>query len=236
MSHSVIFGEKFTGEEQKQAEYIEDTIIDLLVALTSTIETPLVETVYSHNTRCGEIVAVLIENLDTSELNDYDRDFLKHTPKALKYMKVASAMHDIGKSQTPSHLLMQPSQLTSAEFAMVKEHTVHPTKMLFERIKHRNNVFIRILEDCVRSHHECYNGTGYPDQLVGDDIPLVARLMAVSDTFDNLINKTVYAEAKTFEEAKSIIIGQSNIRFDPKIVNAFVRSESQLREVMKSTI
>ncbi|PSX07088.1 HD-GYP domain-containing protein [Photobacterium angustum] len=230
--HSIIFGEHFSEDDQVKADHIEDTIIDLLVALTSTIETPLVDTVYKHNNRCGEIVSILLKNLNLHSLNDTDRNFILNTPKAAKYMAVASKMHDIGKSQTPSHLLMQPSRLTNAEFAMVREHTTQPTEMLFEKMRYRDNVFVKILEDCVRYHHESFNGCGYPDQLAGDDIPLVGRLMAVSDTFDNLINKTVYAGAMTFDEAKEIIISQSGIRFDPKIVESFLASESQLRILM----
>lgn len=229
---NILFGEPMPEATSKQVDQVEDTLIEMLVSLCSMIETPLVDTVYSHNLRCGEIASILLANIDVRELSEEDRALLQSNPKVIKYMVAACQMHDIGKAQTPSHLLMQPSRLTDAEMNMIKEHTTHPTTMMFDKISRRDNLFVTIVEDCVRYHHETYNGVnGYPEGIVGDNIPLVARVMALIDTLDNLVRKTVYSEPMTFDKAKAIVVSNSGVRFDPKIVNALLKAEESVRTV-----
>ncbi|TVO34913.1 HD-GYP domain-containing protein [Vibrio algivorus] len=222
------FGESVTNEN---IGGIEDIFIDLLLSLSSMSETPSVEIVYDHNRRCGLVAEELCKHLDVDQLCDADKALFSSSPKIIKYMSTACMLHDIGKSQTPAELLMKPSGLSTAEMQMMKEHTTFPDDTLFENFAGTNNVFIQLLQACVRSHHELYNGLGYPDGLVATDIPFIGRLMAVIDSLDNIISETFYSKANTFETAQQIIHSNSGIRFDPVIVHALDKAKDGIKAI-----
>jgi putative two-component system response regulator len=134
----------------------------------------------------------------------------------------ASPLHDIGKVAIPDAILLKPGSLTSEQFAIMKTHTVLGAATLqFVLEKHAANGFIRMGIEIARSHHEKWNGAGYPDNLSGDQIPLSARIMAVADVYDALRSQRCYKKAKPHEESRDIICGGSGAHFDPEIVSAF---------------
>jgi len=145
----------------------------------------------------------------------------------------AAPLHDIGKVAIPDSILRKPSHLTEVEWEIMRTHTslgasiLHSTK---KNGKFQNEV-IRIAADIAASHHEKWNGTGYPAGLSGEDIPLSARIMALSDMYDALVSARPYKKSWTHEQAAEEIIRNKNIAFDPLIVEAFVLEKDNFKEI-----
>jgi diguanylate cyclase (GGDEF)-like protein/PAS domain S-box-containing protein len=145
----------------------------------------------------------------------------------------AAPLHDIGKVAIPDSILRKPSHLTEEEWEIMRTHTslgasiLHSTK---KNGKFQNEV-IRIAADIAASHHERWNGTGYPAGLSGEDIPLSARIMALSDMYDALVSVRPYKKSWTHEQAAEEIIRNKNVAFDPLIVEAFVLEKDNFKEI-----
>ena len=125
-------------------------------------------------------------------------------------------LHDIGKICIPDSILKKPEPLTAEEFAIVKAHPVYGANM-FDRAPHLID-----LVPIVRHHHEHFDGTGYPDRLKGEDIPLAARIIALGDVFDALISHRAYRPAIKVEQARRMIELKSGTQFDPGLAEAFL--------------
>jgi len=144
----------------------------------------------------------------------------------------AAPLHDIGKVGIPDNILLKPGKLTSEEFEIMKTHTLIGAKTLqTARNNYPRNTFLNMGVAIARSHHEKWNGSGYPDGLSGENIPLSARIMAVADVYDALRSKRPYKDAFTHEESCSIIRGGSGQHFDPAIVDAFIAVETEFAEI-----
>ena len=134
----------------------------------------------------------------------------------LSILAKGALLHDIGKIGVPDHILLKPDMLTDEEWGLMKQHAQHGYELLNK---------IEFLEESsliVYTHHERYDGEGYPRGLAGDDIPLGARIFSVVDALDAMTSKRVYKEAMPFEEAIDRIKKASGTQFDPMIVEAFV--------------
>lgn len=116
---------------------------------------------------------------------------------------------------------------------MMKTHTTLGREAILraERLMDKPETFLRFAKEIVYSHHEKWNGTGYPEQIAGEQIPLSARLMAVADVYDALTSKRVYKDAMTHEEAVGIIVGDAGIHFDPDIVKVFMKNKHKFKEI-----
>ena len=146
----------------------------------------------------------------------------------------SSPLHDIGKVGIPDHILQKPGKLTDEEFAVMKKHTVIGAETLRAvHEQHPSNDFVRIGIEIAESHHEKWNGTGYPHGLAGEDIPLVGRILALADVYDALTSKRCYKEAFTHEKSRGIIIADREKHFDPDVVDAFLSSEEEFIAVRK---
>ena len=150
----------------------------------------------------------------------------------LKNMEQASSLHDVGKVGISDAILLKPGKLTPEEFEQMKEHTVIGAQTL-EMVQARfpNNAFIALGIDIARSHHEKWDGTGYPDGLAGEKIPLPARIMAIADVYDALRSKRCYKDAVGHEAALEILRQGRETHFDPRVVDAFLMAEEKIREV-----
>ena len=128
---------------------------------------------------------------------------------------VAGFMHDIGKIGVPESLLNKPTPLTAEEYEFTKRHAALGAKIL-EVLKQTG------IERVVRYHHERYDGTGYPEGLAGDKIPLGARIVAVAESFHHMVSHLPWRSACTFEDALAELRRCSGTQFDPKVVMAFL--------------
>ena len=139
-----------------------------------------------------------------------------------------SPLHDIGKVAIPDCVLLKPDRLNNAEFEIMKLHTTYGAETLSSALaEHPGARFLEMARDIAWCHHEWFDGTGYPRGLVGDDIPLAGRIVAVADVYDAITSKRVYKAAYDAGIARGIILGESETHFDPRIVEAFSQIEDQ---------
>lgn len=158
-----------------------------------------------------------------------------HDPNNINLLFKSAPLHDIGKVGIPDHILLKPGKLTPEEWVIMK---THPTlgKQAIERAEKNLGVswpFLSFAKEIAYSHHEKWDGTGYPEGIAGDDIPVSARLMAVADVYDALINRRVYKEAMPHVQAIDIIREGKDTHFDPDIVDAFFRLEDRFLKIAK---
>lgn len=154
-------------------------------------------------------------------------------PEHISLIVTSAPLHDIGKVGIPDHILLKPGALTHEEFEVMKTHTTLGREAILraERLMDKPETFLRFAKEIVYCHHEKWNGTGYPERLSGERIPLSARLMAVADVYDALTSKRVYKDAMSHEQAVEIIVGDSGIHFDPDIVKVFVKNKHKFKEI-----
>ncbi len=144
--------------------------------------------------------------------------------RTINALAQSAPLHDIGKVGIPDHILLKPGPLTPDEWAIMKTHAEMGAHAIAqaEADADRKVAFLDIAKEIARHHHEKWDGSGYPDGLAGDAIPISARLMALSDVFDSLISPRVYKAAFSTEEARQIIISGQGKHFDPDMVTAFI--------------
>ncbi|MBF0506144.1 MAG: response regulator [Nitrospirae bacterium] len=138
----------------------------------------------------------------------------------------AAPLNDIGKIGISDSILLKPGKLTSVEFEMVKHHTT----MGYEILKDRSSHYLEAASIIAVSHHEKYDGTGYPFGLAGEDIPVFGRIVAVADVFEVLTSRRPYKEAFPFDDAVRILEEGSGNHFDPKVISVFMRNIGKIRE------
>jgi putative two-component system response regulator len=136
----------------------------------------------------------------------------------------AAPMHDIGKIGIPDKILLKPAKLDPDEWVIMRQHTIFGGKILEES----DAGFIRLGEIVALTHHERWDGTGYPKGLKGKEIPLVGRIVAIADVFDALTSKRPYKESFSFEKSYEIIKEDRGTHFDPDVVDALFASEDKL--------
>jgi putative two-component system response regulator len=153
-------------------------------------------------------------------------------PAYARLIYLTSPLHDIGKVAIPDCVLLKPGRLSDREFEIMKSHTTMGAQTLNAALEaHPEAHFLRMARDIASSHHERWDGAGYPDGLKERDIPLSARIVAVADVYDALTSKRVYKNAFTHEVARSILIKDAGSHFDPDIVAAFESCEQQFIEI-----
>lgn len=154
---------------------------------------------------------------------------LRLPAEEVELIKHASPMHDIGKIGISDSILLKPGKLTQDEFNEMKKHTIIGAKIL----ANGDTPLLKASEIIAQTHHEKFDGTGYPYQLKGDEIPLVGRIVALADVFDALTTKRCYKPAFPVDESLSIIRRESGKHFDPKIVYAFFFALDEILSVYK---
>lgn len=144
----------------------------------------------------------------------------------------ASPLHDIGKVGIADAILLKPGPLSAAEFDVMKTHTLIGSRTLeADRDHYPRNTFIHMGISIARSHHERWNGTGYPDGLHGEEIPLAARIMSVADVYDALRSRRCYKDAFTHAESRRILLEGRGTQFDPDVLDAFLAQEDAFAHI-----
>jgi putative two-component system response regulator len=145
-------------------------------------------------------------------------------------VELAAAVHDIGKLSVPKELLTKKGKLTDEEWEILKRHTVTGydiIKAAYADVE--RNHYIKLATEVVRYHHENWDGSGYPDRLVGEDIPLSARIVRIVDTYDSILSERVYRKAHSKEEALGYMKEGRGTKFDPYILDVFLKVEKQMK-------
>ncbi len=145
------------------------------------------------------------------------------TPANIEVLTKSAPLHDIGKVGIPDHILLKPGKLTPEEWEIMKTHAEIGSKAIeqAERDITRPVEFLTLAKEIAHWHHERWDGSGYPDGLAGEAIPISARLMTLADVFDALINRRVYKDAMPLSAAHDIIVAESGRQFDPDVVLAY---------------
>ena len=163
----------------------------------------------------------------------------------LQMIVKAAPLHDIGKVGIPDAILQKPGKLTPEEYKVMKSHPVLGANAIENAI---NNAlaglapavaeqmsgafeFLRVAQEICRGHHEKWDGSGYPAGLVGDDIPVSARLMALADVFDALMSRRVYKDAMAVENVTAFLVEERGRHFDPDVVDAYLDTREQFAEI-----
>lgn len=171
-----------------------------------------------------------------TQLREHPRfaDFLTE-PNILTLVKSAP-LHDIGKVGIPDHILLKPGKLTPEEWQIMKTHSRLGRDAIeqAERDADQPVEFLRVAKDIAHYHHEKWDGSGYPEGLAGDAIPISARLMALADVFDALIARRAYKAPMPFERAVAIIREGRDTHFDPAIVDAFLARLDEFASIAES--
>ena len=144
--------------------------------------------------------------------------------KTVENIRFTSPMHDIGKIGIPDSILLKKGRLSKEEFKVMKTHTIIGAKIL----DGSNSKILQMAQQIAISHHEKWNGKGYPYQLAGEAIPLVGRIVALADVFDALISERPYKKAYSLEKSCDIIRKERGNHFDPKIVDIFLDNLDEL--------
>lgn len=179
-----------------------------------------------HVRRTASYVKLLAQRLQRDGFSkELTRDYLQN-------LLLAAPLHDIGKISIPDAILQKPGKLTAEEFDIMKTHTVNGGRIIDETFGKLNNPqYLEIARAIALHHHEKWNGTGYPDGLSGENIPLCARIMAVADVFDAVSENRCYRPALELEECFKIIQNGSGTDFDPAIATAFLAMREQVKQV-----
>lgn len=153
------------------------------------------------------------------------------TPEYISLLKRYAPLHDVGKIVISDTILLKPTRLAQDEFELMKLHTVEGGQIIDNILSDiETPEHIQIAHDIAVYHHEKWDGTGYPSQLSGQDIPLCARIMSVADVFDALISKRCYKDAFSLEDAYRIIRESDGTQFDPDVVKAFFSAQSRIED------
>ena len=156
------------------------------------------------------------------------------TQEFIECIYTASALHDIGKVGILDSILLKPGKLSDKEWDIMRTHTTIGANTLRAVVKkHPGNSFIRMGIEIAESHHEKWDGSGYPHGLKGEDIPLSARILALADVYDALTSMRCYKEAYSHEKSREIIVEGAGNHFDPQVVEAFLNCEDQFIRVKK---
>jgi response regulator RpfG family c-di-GMP phosphodiesterase len=142
-------------------------------------------------------------------------------------VELAAPLHDIGKIGIPDHILLKPERLDESEWLVMRRHPV----IGHEILKGSASKYVRMGALIALGHHEKYDGSGYPNGLVGDHIPLCARIVAVADVYDALTSQRPYKKAWPSEKAYEYLAAQRGKHFDPRLVDAFAGVQREILEV-----
>ncbi|UQZ90386.1 response regulator [Deltaproteobacteria bacterium Smac51] len=186
----------------------------------------------------GEIISRLFSALESrdQETGDHVRRigfisarlgyYLGWEEREIDDIQAAAPLHDVGKIGILDSILRKPGPLTPDEFKIIQTHTVIGAHILADS----QNPVIRMAETIALRHHENWDGTGYPDGLAGDEIPVEARVVAVADVYDALMTDRIYRRGLTEEKVLEIIRQERGKKFDPTIVDLFLRNIDEIRQ------
>ena len=224
LAHQRLHLEELVSETTFELTMMVDAVI---WAMASLAETRDYESA-NHINRVQRYVVALAR-----QLQQHPRFVHELSNRNIDFLYKAAPLHDIGKVGIPDAILLKPGRLDPDEFEQMKLHTVYGRDAIAgveERLGFSND-FLRFAREIAYSHQEKYDGSGYPQGLSGEAIPVAARLMAVADVYDALISKRVYKPAFTHETAIELIRQGSGEHFDPDVVDAMLMAEERFMEI-----
>lgn len=154
------------------------------------------------------------------------------TAEDVETISSSSALHDIGKIMISDAILLKPGKLTPDEFELMQQHTIMGCILLEKAEGIWDDEYMESCYEICRSHHERWDGKGYPDGLSGDDIPISAQIVGIADVYDALVTERCYKKPFTTAEAYKMITGGECGTFSPKIMEAFIRCRKKMEAIV----
>ena len=213
---------------RQQSKAINQMQTGLIITMADLVENRDSDTGY-HILKTADYVRIILAGLQKKGY--YAK---KLTPKFIADVEMSAPLHDIGKINIPDAVLNKPGKLTDEEYEIMKTHTTAGKQIMEKAISTvKGESYLKEARNMAAYHHEKWDGSGYPEGLKGEVIPLSARIMAVADVFDALTARRVYKDPMPFEKAMGIIVKDAGTHFDPKCVEVFVEAEKEVRRVLR---
>lgn len=221
------YNDELQEEVEKKTQHIVEMHNNLILSMATMVESRDNST-GGHIKRTSVGVKILIEEIkndDSFELVDVlTKEFCDCIIKA-------APMHDLGKVAVDDAILRKPGRFTPEEFEVMKTHAAEGARIVHEILKDTDDdTFKVIAENVAHYHHERMDGSGYPEGLIGDQIPLEARIMAIADVYDALVSKRVYKDSMSFEKADEIMLESFGKHFDKRLEPYYVKARPKLEE------
>lgn len=221
------FNSELKSEVAEKTQHIIEMHDNLILSMATMVESRDNST-GGHIRRTSEGVRLLIDEMKKDEQNDLSEEFCRDIIKA-------APMHDLGKIAVDDAILRKPGRFTDEEYAIMKTHAAEGARIVHEILKGTDDItFHHIAENVAHYHHERWDGSGYPDGLKGEQIPLEARIMAIADVYDALVSKRVYKERMSFEKANAIIMEGMGTQFDKNLEKYYVAARPHLEAYYES--
>lgn len=183
-----------------------------------------------HILNVSSITKILLQILNESPYE------YKFSNKHITLISRASALHDLGKVSIPDAVLNKPGKFTPEEFDEMRKHTTIGFQMLESTVLYKNEPLVKYAKNICRWHHERYDGNGYPDRLVGDEIPIEAQVVSLADVYDALVSERCYKKAYTHEQAVHMINDNECGVFNPKLIHCFNSISNKLPKLISEEI
>ena len=221
------FNDELINEVAQKTAHIVEMHDKLILGMAAMVESRDNST-GGHIKRTSEGVKLLTDEMKKDRFKDLSDEFYKKLIKA-------APMHDLGKIAVDDAILRKPGRFTDEEFAIMKTHAAEGAKIVHQILEGTEDIqFHTIAENVAHFHHERWDGSGYPDRLKGEEIPLEARIMAIADVYDALVSKRVYKEKMSFEQADKIIMEGMGNQFDKSLEPYYVKAKPKLEAYYSS--
>lgn len=221
------FNDELINEVAQKTAHIVEMHDKLILGMAAMVESRDNST-GGHIKRTSEGVKLLTDEMKKDRFKDLSDEFYKKLIKA-------APMHDLGKIAVDDAILRKPGRFTDEEFAIMKTHAAEGAKIVHQILEGTEDIqFHTIAENVAHFHHERWDGSGYPDGLKGEEIPLEARIMAIADVYDALVSKRVYKEKMSFEQADKIIMEGMGNQFDKSLEPYYVKAKPKLEAYYSS--
>ena len=222
-----ILNERLEDKVAEKTAHLEEMHDKLILGLATMVESRDNST-GGHIRRTSVGVKILLREMSSGEFPELTDDFREKLIKA-------APMHDLGKIAVPDQILQKPGRFTPEEFGEMKKHAPEGARIVHEILKGTDDkAFHIIAENVAHYHHERWDGSGYPDGLKGEEIPLEARIMAIADVYDALVSKRVYKESMSFGKADRIMMEGMGTQFAPEMKEVYCRARPKLEAYYES--
>ncbi len=220
------YNDKLRDEVAQKTDHIVKMHNNLILGMATMVESRDNST-GGHIKRTSDVVAFLIDAIQ----KDKDEDSLQVSAEFCHNIVKAAPMHDLGKIAVDDEILRKPGRFSPQEFEKMKAHAAEGARIVHEILKGTDDLAFHLLaENVAHYHHERWDGSGYPEGLKGEEIPLEARIMAIADVYDALVSKRVYKDPMSFEEADSIMMESFGKHFDKRLEKYYLIAKPKLEE------
>lgn len=216
---------------QEAVEYAAEKKLEKSAEIWSSMMQSLADIIECRNEDSGQHVkrTSLLTKILIREMNKTPKYGYYYSAEDARIVYEAAILHDIGKIGVPDTILLKPDKLTAKEYEQIQRHTVIGYELSEKINKFSTDEYRKYCDEVTLSHHERWDGTGYPNRLRGTDIPLSARIVAIADTYDALTGKRPYSTGLPHEKAVTEIKAVSGTQFDPYLVSVFCKIADEIK-------